>query len=183
MAAGVGPYLSNLGPGQINRFFVFLKATGLVFIPMVLTLRQPDLGTALTIGLLFLPMLYWAGLSFFRILMLLAPLVSLIAASHLIALSSVMLIVNLYYRKGTRVLLGAGFLQGTQTNLNFLPAPHAYFIFAVFGEEFGLLGVLIVCLLYLFLLLSFIKLAERADKQFYCLTLIGITSLLAAIFL
>ena len=75
---------------------------------------------------------------------------------------------------------GEGFLQGTQTNLSFLPAPHTDFIFAVIGEEFGFWGISIVCLLYLFLLLLFIKLAKRADKRFQCLVFVGVTALLAS---
>ncbi|HKO57909.1 MAG TPA: FtsW/RodA/SpoVE family cell cycle protein, partial [Thermoanaerobaculia bacterium] len=69
-----------------------------------------------------------------------------------------------------------GFMQGTQAKLEFLPARHTDFIFAVLGEEWGFIGVVIVLALYLFLIwqaLTFAKNARDRGGTFLAISLIS----------
>lgn len=71
---------------------------------------------------------------------------------------------------------GKGLLAGTQSRLNFLPEKHTDFIFAVFGEELGFVGVVFLFLLYLFLLIKGFNIAYRAADRFGLFLALGIVS-------
>ncbi|HXE59487.1 MAG TPA: FtsW/RodA/SpoVE family cell cycle protein, partial [Gemmatimonadaceae bacterium] len=72
--------------------------------------------------------------------------------------------------------LGKGFLMGTQKRLAFLPEQHTDFIFAVLGEELGFIGVTVALMLFLFLLLRAVRIAERANDSFASLVAMGLAS-------
>ncbi len=74
---------------------------------------------------------------------------------------------------------GKGFMHGSQTQLRFLPEQHTDFIFAVIGEEFGLLGVTIGLLLFLVLLLRGVKIASLIKNRFNSIVAIGIVTVIA----
>ena len=61
--------------------------------------------------------------------------------------------------------MGKGWLEGTQSQLQFLPTPHTDFVFAVLAEEFGFVGVTTVILLYLLIILRCIDSARRARDR------------------
>ena len=67
---------------------------------------------------------------------------------------------------GSGGLLGKGWLNGTQTHLEFLPRKHTDFIFAVYGEEFGLLGCAVLVLLYLLMIGRCFLIAANASTLF-----------------
>lgn len=73
---------------------------------------------------------------------------------------------------------GKGFQQGTQSQLRFLPQQHTDFIFSVFGEEWGFLGVISILILYFFIIFRGITIAVIAKNRFAGLTAIGIVSVL-----
>jgi rod shape determining protein RodA len=76
---------------------------------------------------------------------------------------------NLFHSKvaiGSGGLWGKGFLNGTQTKLNYVPEQSTDFIFCTVGEEYGWLGSLLVIGLYLFLMIRLILLAERQRDKF-----------------
>jgi rod shape determining protein RodA len=75
---------------NLKRLPDFLFAFVLVLIPMLLIIKEPDLGTALVFSAIILPMFYLSGLSLFIIFLLVAPLLSLVAAFNLVAFFSVM---------------------------------------------------------------------------------------------
>src|SRR4029078_8081704 len=70
-------------------------------------------------------------------------------------------------------LLGKGYTMGTQKRLAFLPAQHTDFIFAVVGEELGVVGVTLAFSLFLLLFLRVTKIAERANASFSSLVASG----------
>lgn len=77
---------------------------------------------------------------------------------------------------GSGGITGKGFLQGTQVNLEFLPARHTDFIFSVLGEEWGFVGVTVVLALYLFLIVQSLWIAKSSRDRggtFLVLSLIG----------
>ncbi len=80
---------------------------------------------------------------------------------------------------GSGSILGKGFMQGSQTQLRFLPEQHTDFIFSVFGEEFGFLGVMVALTLYLFLFYRLLHIARTARNDFAGLVVVGSVSVLA----
>jgi len=148
----------------------FALAAVLIAVPVYLIKRQPDLGTALLIGASGFFVLYLAGLSW----KVIAGLIALAAAAaplvwpHLHDYQRERILTFLdptrdplgagYHSSQASIALGSGgivgkgWLNGTQTHLDFLPERHTDFIFAVFGEEFGLIGNTVLVVLYLLLI-------------------------------
>jgi len=79
---------------------------------------------------------------------------------------------------GSGQILGKGYLQGTQSSLSFLPQQHTDFIFAVIGEEWGLIGCAVVILLYLILCLRVIHVARNCRSPFGSFLAVGICGLI-----
>jgi rod shape determining protein RodA len=75
---------------------------------------------------------------------------------------------------GSGGLFGKGFLQGTQSHLNFLPEKQTDFIFTMFCEEFGLIGALFLITLYMSLIICNIRIAMNARTTFARLTALGL---------
>jgi rod shape determining protein RodA len=73
---------------------------------------------------------------------------------------------------------GKGFLQGTQTQLRFLPEQHTDFAFSVFAEEWGFIGGLVLLVLYLLLVLWGLQIAARCNDRFGSLLAVGVTAML-----
>jgi rod shape determining protein RodA len=155
--------------GRIN-WKDFALAAVLIAVPVYLIKRQPDLGTSLLIAASGFYVLYLAGLSWKvivglgvaaaaaaplvwpqlrdyqreRILTFLDPARDPLGAGYHSSQASIAL--------GSGGVVGKGWLNGTQTHLDFLPERHTDFIFAVFGEEFGLIGNVVLLILYLLLI-------------------------------
>ncbi len=79
---------------------------------------------------------------------------------------------------GSGGVWGKGFLQGSQSHLNFLPAHHTDFIFSVLGEEHGFIGVFVVLMIFLFLFIYLLYLANQVKSPFSRLALIGLMTIL-----
>ncbi len=219
-----------------------LLGWGLAAVPMFLIMKQPDLGTALSIGAIPLPMLYRHGISLFSIFVMFSPAATVLIyvgsgynfhvfIAVLIVLSVILffskrrplimiavLAVNIIfglaaepfwdslkdYQKeriltfieperdvqgagyqvkqsqiaiGNGGLLGKGYLEGSQTQLKFLPEQYTDFIFSAVGEEFGLAGALVLLLLYATLVYRMLLLSSVIDDKFANLALVGIASL------
>ncbi len=162
---------------------------------VLLTLVQPDLGTAIILATVFLSMilmsglrgrsflyLLGAGLAFLpigwhflkpyqraRILTFLDPDRDPLGAGYHVIQSKIAI--------GSGRLLGKGYLHGTQNRLDFLPAQHTDFIFAVFSEEWGFVGCLILLLLYFLLVAYCLRLIQRAKDRFGALLVFGLVSI------
>ncbi len=80
---------------------------------------------------------------------------------------------------GSGGIWGKGFLHGSQSQLNFLPAHHTDFIFSVLGEEWGFLGVITVLFIFLFLFLYLLWLANSVKSNYSRLAIVGLTTILA----
>ena len=80
---------------------------------------------------------------------------------------------------GSGGLTGKGYMQGTQSQLRFLPARHTDFIFAVLAEEWGFLGVLAVLGLYALYIVSALRVALRARDRAGILLVVGLVSVFA----
>ncbi len=192
----VAAYLSgrNLPP----RVKHVVGALLLIIVPTVLIARQPDLGTALLVCLAGLIVLFFAGLSW-RLISL-AGLLTLIAAPL-----AYLFVLQPYQRRrietlfnpeadplgagwniiqskiaiGSGGLFGKGWLNGTQSRLDFLPESSTDFILAVIGEEFGLVGILLLLAAYLFLITRGLYISWQTPETFS--RLVGVS--IAMIFL
>ena len=79
---------------------------------------------------------------------------------------------------GSGLLWGKGYLNGTQTRLHFLPEQHTDFAFSVLAEEWGFAGSLIFLLLYLFLILWGINIAQSSKDKFGTIIAVGIVAII-----
>jgi rod shape determining protein RodA len=173
----------------------FVLAGVLIVVPVYLIKRQPDLGTALLIAASGFYVLYLAGLSWKiivglfaigtagvvalftlgedagplawfhlhgyqreRILTFIDPTRDPLGAGYHSTQASIAL--------GSGGVIGKGWLNGTQTHLDFLPEKHTDFIFAVFGEEFGLIGNALLLVLYLLLISRAMVITANASTLF-----------------
>ena len=170
----------------------------IVAVPIVLIIKQPDLGTALLLvpvlvilligagvrlkllgglalaALLSMP-LAWLALKEYqreRILVFLDPFRDPLGSAYNVIQAKIAI--------GSGQLLGKGVAGATQSRLSFLPERHTDFIFAVFAEMWGFVGCLVLLLCYVLLLLRGFDIAATAREPVGRLVALGATSLLAA---
>jgi rod shape determining protein RodA len=165
-------------------FASLLAMTGLILLPVGLVAIEPDLGTAALIavaGALVIVLAglrlrvmaallavtaaaAWFGWSFMhdyqrrRVLTFLNPQTDPLGAGYHIIQSQIAI--------GSGGVFGKGWMNGSQAQLEFLPERSTDFIFAVVGEEFGLLGLLLLLMLYLFVVARSIYLATQTQDTF-----------------
>lgn len=194
----------------VARFFVGLagrkltwpdvfKAMAMVGIPMLLVLKQPDLGTALTYSPILLAGLFLGGIDWKKSLILILAALTLAG----IAFSSNKILKP--YQKarltsfidpgadpkgsGYQILqskiavgdggvFGRGTTKGTQTQGDFLPIPYTDFIFAAFAEEHGFVGAVIVLLIYFLILMRLIQNAQTAADLSGTFLVMGVVAVL-----
>ena len=166
------------------RLSDFALAAVLLAIPFGLIVRQPDLGTASLVGAAGFYVIFFAGLSWRvmgglgvlgvvalfplwgmlhdyqrrRVLTLLDPTSDPLGAGYHIIQSTIAI--------GSGGIRGKGWLNGTQAHLEFIPERHTDFIFAVYSEEFGLIGNLILLVLYAMLIGRGLMIAANAATVF-----------------
>lgn len=230
-------YLSRKNT-DIDSFKDILLSLGIGFIPVMLILLEPDMGTAIVFLGTILILIFWKGISLFGLFIVLSPGFVAIAAIfgfyYFLASLILVLIVLMLFRKdiffsgsifalnlaagfftdylynalsphqqkriqsfidpntdplgagyntiqakvaiGSGGLFGKGFLQGNQTQLQYIPEQWTDFIYCVIGEEFGFIGSIIVLILFLYLFLRLLKIASTTKDEFLSLTIIGILS-------
>jgi rod shape determining protein RodA len=191
-------YLANLGGRSLTWKEIF-KAFAMVGVPMILVLIQPDLGTALTYTPILVAGLFLGGINLRQSLILVtcgAVLMGGIWSSGKILkpyqkarLTSFINPDNDPKGTGYQVrqsliavgsggVWGKGTAKGTQTQGDFLPIPHADFIFAALGEEHGFVGAVLVLLLYFFILMRLIQNAQTAADLSGSLIIMGVVAVL-----
>ena len=162
----------------------WLIAAVILGVPVLFIVRQPDLGTALLVAAAGCYVIFLAGLSWVVISgMLVAGLASLPLVWHVMhgyqrrrlltlidpssdPLGSGYHIIQATIAVGSGGILGKGWLQGTQSHLDFIPERATDFIFAVFSEEFGLLGNTVLLVLYALLIGRGLMIALAAPTTF-----------------
>lgn len=183
MPLTIAAFLSrdNLPPRTSNVIIAFI----LILLPVGLILKQPDLGTAVLVGVSGFIAIFIAGLSLWwllagalgavaaipimwnyvlhdyqkqRVLTLINPESDPLGAGYHIIQSKIAI--------GSGGLYGKGWLQGSQSQLDFLPEPHTDFIFAVLAEETGLIGFLILMAIYVYLISRCIYIAFGTKSNF-----------------
>jgi rod shape determining protein RodA len=168
----------------VLRWFDFLMAALILIIPVGLIAKQPDLGTAILVLAAGVYVIFFAGLSWRIILGLLvagvAALPLLWMSMHDYQRQRVLTlidptadplgkgfhIIQSTIAVGSGGLFGKGWMQGTQTHLEFIPERTTDFILAVYAEEFGFFGVCILMTLYLAIILRGLAIAATGGSTF-----------------
>ena len=162
----------------------FLTCSLLIIVPVLLIAKQPDLGTALMIACVGGFALIFAGLNWKLIIgIITSSIISLPIAWHFMhtyqrervltflnpersPLGSGYHIIQSEIAIGSGGVIGKGWLHGTQAHLNFLPEHTTDFIFAVCGEEFGLIGCVILLLIIVCVTLRGLYISSQAQTTF-----------------
>lgn len=183
MPLTIAAFLSrdNLPPRNLNIILAFI----MLAIPTALIILQPDLGTAILVAVSGFIAIFLAGLSFWwliagcaagavalpvmwnyvlhdyqkqRVLTFINPESDPLGAGYHIIQSKIAI--------GSGGIYGKGWLQGSQSQLDFLPEPHTDFIFAVLAEELGLIGFIILMVIYCFIISRCIYITLHANNNF-----------------
>ncbi|MCB2107033.1 MAG: rod shape-determining protein RodA [Rhodobacteraceae bacterium] len=187
-------YFQGVGLDDIGHPMVLLVPLGMIALPVGLIVIQPDLGTATVITMGAGTMLFLAGVRLWkfaivgtgalaalpigwsflqdyqknRILTFLDPERDPLGSGYHIMQSKIAL--------GSGGLFGKGFLEGTQSHLNFLPERQTDFIFTMLAEEMGLVGALGLIGLYVIVMIYGYAIAYRCRHQYGRLVALGIST-------
>ncbi len=162
-----------------------MVSLGIVIIPVLLIAKQPDLGTAILVGsagffVLFIAGIRWKILSIMSIILLItAPLLWKFAL-HGYQKTRILTLLNPesdplgsgYHIIQSKIAIGSGgtygkgWLNGTQSQLDFLPERSTDFIFSVFSEEFGFIGIVLLLILYCFIIFRGLYIAAHAPNTY-----------------
>lgn len=179
----------------------FIVSSVLVAVPVLLIARQPDLGTSILVGSAGFFVLFLAGVRW-RIMISLGVLASLMAplawkfALHDYQRKRILTLLDPesdplgsgYHIIQSKIAIGSGgvygkgWLNGTQSQLDFIPERSTDFIFSVFGEEFGFLGSVVLILIYLAIIFRGLYIAAHS-KENYGRLLAGALSLTFFVYL
>ncbi|OQY17633.1 MAG: rod shape-determining protein RodA [Desulfobacteraceae bacterium 4572_35.1] len=186
----------NRHESPIGYNLVELWAPGLIIaIPVLLIIKQPDLGTAMLVIFIGTTMALFAGIRRWTLTIL-----SVLGSAAMIGgwfllhgyqkerihtflnperdpLGTGYHIIQSKIAVGSGGLWGKGFMHGTQSQLSFLPERHTDFAFSVFAEEWGFCGSLIILGLYLAIVLWGINIARKANTSFGMYLAVGITAM------
>ncbi|WP_198351231.1 rod shape-determining protein RodA [Flavisphingomonas formosensis] len=183
-----------LPAGEIRRWNAIWPAALLIGLPAMLILVQPDLGTALMVvaggltitflaglplrlyvgGLVALVPLAWAAFHTMhdyqrkRVLIFLDPESDPLGAGYHISQSKIAI--------GSGGVFGKGFLQGTQSHLDYLPEGHTDFVFATMAEEWGLIGGVGLIFAFLMVIRWGMNVAHESRSRFARLTAAGLST-------
>jgi rod shape determining protein RodA len=175
------------------KFSWVVMSCVLITIPVLLIAKQPDLGTSLLVATAGFSVLFIAGISW-RLLMSMGVLAAACAPilwyfMHDYQKRRVLTLLNPeqdplgagYHIIQSKIAIGSGgfygkgWLNGTQSHLEFLPERSTDFIFAVFCEEFGMIGVLLLLCVYLFIISRGLYIALNAQNTYGRLLASGLT--------
>jgi rod shape determining protein RodA len=185
------PNLNGLGFKDL--LYPFLLLAG----PLLLIMKQPDLGTASLVFLIALSMLMFVGVRFATFVSVVLAAIPLLFAGwhfHLREYQKERIlnflnperdplgtgyhIIQSKIAVGSGGVFGKGFMGGTQSQLHFLPEQHTDFAFSVFSEEWGFTGCLVMLLLYLCLVLWGLSVAKKCNDRFGKLLAVGVAAML-----
>lgn len=167
-----------------------------LLLPVILVLKEPDLGTAAMVVFIAATMLLFAGLK--RKTLIGLGFIGTLTASvgwfglhdyqrarirtfmnpEADPLGSGYHIIQSKIAIGSGGFFGKGYIQGTQSQLSFLPERHTDFAFSVFAEEWGFTGSMILLFLYLFLIVWGLYVARRAADRFGLFLAVGVTAMI-----
>lgn len=179
---------------EVGQLKTLILPLGMILAPTLLAMRQPDLGTAGILILSGAALFFVAGVRVWKFVIAgicaLAATPVLWSLLHTYQQKRILTFLNPesdpmntgYHIMQSKIALGSGglwgkgFLQGTQSHLNFLPEKQTDFIFTMFCEEFGLIGAIVLLFLYTLVILYNFKIALTSRTQFGRLVAIGLAT-------
>jgi rod shape determining protein RodA len=180
---------------SVGHHLVFLKALGILSIPALLVFTQPDLGTALVFGAIFVSMAYIAGAKLIQLAgLVVAGAGAAVAAVKLNILEDYQVarltsFVNCegaadvcYQVEQSKMAIGSGGITGkgldatTLANLGFLPEDHTDFIFSNLAERVGFVGSIVLIVLFFFLIWRILHVATISRDRFGVLIAVGVAT-------
>ena len=174
-----------------NPIYLFFPIL-IIFIPFTLVLIQPDLGTALSIAILGVTILFSAGVRLWKFIIgLIAFLISIPILWNVIKpyqknriisflnpesdpLGQGYQLIQSKIALGSGGITGKGFLQGTQSYLEYLPEKQTDFIFTLIGEEFGFIGTIFIISIYMIIISICFIISIKSNNIFGRILSIGI---------
>lgn len=198
LVLALAKYLHKLPDLQQGKIKSYVIPCVLIFIPFIFIVEQPDLGTALIMCFVAIIIFFVSGLKL-RYFIILA--VTTVVAAPIIwfnlydyqkeritsflnpesnPLGSGYHIIQSKIAIGSGGFWGKGYLNGSQSKLNFIPEKQTDFVFALFTEEFGFIGALLLILVYAILIINFYIIAINSKTNFGKYAVIGISSILFA---
>ncbi|MET0240585.1 MAG: rod shape-determining protein RodA [Sphingobium sp.] len=189
----VARFYTILPARQVRTWTAIWPALALIGVPVFLIMIQPDLGTSLMVTAGGITVMFLAGLPMRlfvgsaaalagaipiafsmlheyqqkRILIFMDPESDPLGAGYHISQSKIAI--------GSGGLLGKGFLNGTQSHLDYLPEGHTDFVFATMAEEWGVAGGVFLIVCFMLLLRWGMRVAERAEGKFQRMVAAGLT--------
>ncbi len=181
-------FYSRLSEHQVSYPFFLGLAIFIIFLPTILVLRQPDLGTAILIFGGGVSMIVVAGVSYKWMLSGLVLVSATIPVAWFYVLrpyqqkriSDFWQNEDEWQIKQSKIAIGSGgfkgrgYTDGTQTQYGFLPEPHTDFIFSAIAEEFGFIGSAVILLLVMFILLRIFLIGFSVRAYYSKILCIGI---------
>jgi rod shape determining protein RodA len=199
LVMALASYYDMLDDKKISRPLWVLIPVALIVAPTVLVLMQPNLGTSIMLLAVGAAVMFAAGVSLWYFGGVLALGGAAVAAVFLTRGTPWQLLHNYQYTRidtflnpsadplgagyniiqakialGSGGWAGKGFMQGTQSRLNFLPEKHTDFIFTILAEEFGFIGAFSLLVLYALILMFLIVAAIQNRDRFSQLIIIGV---------
>jgi len=194
MVLALARYFHGASYQDVGRPLFLLPALVMVFLPVALVLKQPDLGTAMMLTLASGAIFFLAGVRLWKFGLLIAATAGVVPIAWRFMreyqrqrivtflnpendpLGSGYHILQSKIALGSGGLFGKGFMLGTQSHLNFLPEKQTDFIFTMLAEEWGMMGGVVLLGLYTLILVYGYALSMRSRNQFGRLVGLGITS-------
>lgn len=194
MVLFLAKYFQNSTLGQIRSIRGMVAPVLMTLFPVTLIVLQPDLGTALMLMFTAVVIFFCVGVEMWKFLSLGALAIAVMPIAwhflHDYQKNRVLTFLNPerdplgtgYHIIQSKIALGSGgvfgkgFLNGTQSHLNFLPEKHTDFIFTMLSEEFGLIGGMVVILLELALIVYGYLFAYRITSYYGKLVVIGLNT-------
>ena len=199
LVMALASYYDMLDDKKISRPLWVLIPVALIVAPTILVLMQPNLGTSIMLLVVGAAVMFAAGVSLWYFGAVLAMVIAAVAAVFLTRGTPWQLLHNYQYTRidtflnpsadplgagyniiqakialGSGGWAGKGFMQGTQSRLNFLPEKHTDFIFTTLAEEFGFVGAFSLLVLYALILIFLIVAAIQNRDRFSQLLIIGV---------
>ncbi|MEM9170009.1 MAG: rod shape-determining protein RodA [Pseudomonadota bacterium] len=192
-------YYHGLRAEQVSHLLFLGPPLLMIAAPVALVFIQPDLGTALLLGGAGVVVMFLAGLSWrIGVFGALAAVIGGYAAYYFdfikpYQLERILTFLNPdrdplgrgYHLLQSKIAFGAGgvngagYMNGTQSQLQFLPEMHTDFIFTIFGEEFGFIGAVCLLAIYFAVIMLGLSIALRARLHFARLAALGVVATFA----
>ena len=182
-------YYHKIPAGNVTNIKYIITPIFALFIPVSLVVTQPDLGTALLIAIGGIAVIWLTGFSlkyflysFLMLVCLIPVVISFLKPyqkSRILTffnperdpLGAGYQIIQSKIAVGSGGIFGKGFLNGSQSYLDYLPEKHTDFIFTLFSEEFGFLGSVVLLIIYMLIIYRIVLIGNQSRNNFsklYC---------------